>query len=372
LSARSVPAPSSPRQALDLELWRRALAPLILPCLNRRLHEPLGLWKQPPPPEWLALYSPATDRIYHHEGALWRHFRRTDLRVKRRLHHGTFCIIAGWCHGVPPDARRADVRRFGTHYTLLAVGSHASPVSMPNAGTLAQEVEGLPPEYSWTVATLLQHDNGLAVATAIRDSTCVNISDGSFKDLRSTSAFLLEGPTGVDGRIYGTNQVPGQRLDQDSCRCELGGILGALRTAECISKVHAIHSGHLRLGLDGSEAMKQAALVGPVHPLMRSYDLLAEIRALRSQLTFTVELFWVEGHQQERHGKDDYFGHLNDLFDNLAKAYWNQTCDSPSTEEIRVNYTTWGFGCTGAWPGQFNHTDFYDYTFGSKVSFPYW
>jgi hypothetical protein len=141
---------------------------------------------------------------------------------------------------------------------------------MPNPGTLAQEVEGLPPEYSLTVATLLQHNNGLAVATAIRDSTCVAISDGSFKDLRSTPAFLLEGPAGEEGHIYGTNQVPGQRLDQDSYQGELGGILGALRTAQFISNVHAIHSGYLRLCLDGSEAMKQAVLVGPVHPLMRS------------------------------------------------------------------------------------------------------
>jgi hypothetical protein len=58
---------------------------------------------------------------------------------------------------------------------------------------------------------------------------------------------------------------------------------------------------------------------------MRSFDLLAESRALRFRLPFTVEFFWIEGHQQERHGKEDYFGHLNDLCDNLAKAYWNQT-----------------------------------------------
>jgi hypothetical protein len=113
--------------------------------------------------------------------------------------------------------------------------------------------------------------------------------------------------------------------------------LGVLRTAYCIAKVHAIQSGHI-----GSEATKQAEEVGPVHPLMHSYDLLAEIRALRSQLPFTVEFFWVEGRQQEWNGKEDYFGHLNDLCDNLAKAYLNQTFDSPSMEEIRVNYTPRG------------------------------
>jgi hypothetical protein len=118
--------------------------------------------------------------------------------------------------------------------------------------------------------------------------------------------------------------------------------------------------------------MKQAAILGPIHPKMRSFDLIAEIRALRARLQFTVDFFWIEGYQKEQHGKEDYYGYLNNVCDNLAKAYWNQTTNSASDEGPKVNYTTWGFGYEGVWPGQFSSKDFYDSTFGQTVSVPYW
>jgi hypothetical protein len=134
-----------------------------------------------------------------------------------------------------------------------------------------------------------------------------------------------------------------------------------------------VKSNRLRLGLDGEEAMKQAAIVGPmIHHKMRSFDLLAEICSLHLRLSFTVKFFWIEGHQHERHGKKDYYGYLNNLCDNLAKAFWNQTTESDTCENMRVNFTSWGFRYEGVWPGQFSSTDFYDTTFGKKVSIPYW
>jgi hypothetical protein len=152
----------------------------------------------------------------------------------------------------------------------------------------------------------------------------------------------------------------------------MGGILGILHTAHCIATIHGMRSGRIRLGLDGEEAMKQAAIVGPIHPKMRSFDLLAEIRALRSRLAFTVDFFWIEGHQHGRHGKEDYYGYSNNLCDNLAKAFWNQTTALDTCENVRVNFTSWGFRYKGVWPGQFSSTDFYGTTFGEKVYIPYW
>jgi hypothetical protein len=41
-------------------------------------------------------------------------------------------------------------------------------------------------------------------------------------------------------------------------------------------------------------------------------------------------------------------------------------------ENVRVNLTSWSFRYEGVWPGQISSTDFYDTTFGGKVSSPYW
>jgi hypothetical protein len=365
-------SPSSPRRpprwSLDLALWQRSsLAPLIHSRLNLHLRSSLGDWHSPPPNYWLFLYSPSTDQVYQRSGALWIHCRRSGLRVNRRLHHGTFCRIPDWCCDLPSDSSCCtDVRRTRTSVTLLSIGRHCEVVLAPSPTELATAITIVDPQYLWATETLLHTDNGVAVAQAIRDGTGLAVSDGSFKDSRSTSAFLLEGSAGASGRIYGTNRVPGQRMDQDSYRGELGGILGVLHTAHCVATINGMWSGRLRLGLNGEEAMKQAAIVGPIHPKMRSFDLLAEIRALRSPLAFTVNFFWIEGHQHERHGKEDYYGYLNNLCDNLAKAFWNQTTTLDTFENVRVNFTSWGFRYEGVWPGQFSSTDFYDTTFGKK------
>jgi hypothetical protein len=268
-----------PRRSLDLALWQRSLSPLICSRLNLHLRSPLGDWHSQPPDSWLFLYSPSTDRVYQRSGALWIHYRCSGLRVNRRLHHGTFCRISDWCCDLPSDSCRADVRRNRISVILLSIGRHREAVLAPSPTELTTAITIVNQKHSWATETLLHMDNGVSVAQAIRDGTCLAVSDGSFKASRSTSAFLLEGSAGGSGRIYGTNRVPGQRMDQDSYREELGGILGVLHTAHCIAMIHGVRSGCIRLGLDGEEAMKQAAIVGPIHPKMRSFDLLAEIRS---------------------------------------------------------------------------------------------
>jgi hypothetical protein len=150
--------------------------------------------------------------------------------------------------------------------------------------------------------------------------------------MRSTSGFLLEGPRGEAGRIYGTNAVSGARTDQDAYRGVLGGIMGMLQVVKCVAQVHHVHSGKLRVGLDGKGALEQAGFSAPVRPPHRSFDLLAEIRSICVSLPVQVAFFWIEGHQTERHGREDYAGYLNRLCNNLAKDYWNETMTSPEPE----------------------------------------
>jgi hypothetical protein len=214
--------PSSPRRpprhSLDLALWQRALQPLIRTTGNRKLLKLLGPWVTPPPDTWLFQYSPQTDHLYHRFGDLWLHYRRTGNRVNRRLNHGTFSRILGWCPDLPLDLCRADIRRNRVSLTLLSIGHHSPSPIKSRPTELAAAVLQLAPHHSWATATLLQSDNGVAVADAIRTGHGLAVSDSSFKDSRSTSAFLFEGPNGAAGRIFGTNRVPGQRMDQGYAR----------------------------------------------------------------------------------------------------------------------------------------------------------
>jgi hypothetical protein len=105
----------------------------------------------------------------------------------------------------------ADVRCNRTSVTLPSIGPHCEVVLAPSPTDLAVGITIVNPQHSWATETLLHTDNGVAVSTqAIQDGTGVAVSDGSFKDSRSTSEFLLEGSAGASGRIYGTDRVPGQ------------------------------------------------------------------------------------------------------------------------------------------------------------------
>jgi hypothetical protein len=89
------------------------------------------------------------------------------------------------------------------------------------------------------------------------------------------------------------------------------------------------------------------------------------------ELSGPCRFFWIEGHQTERHGREDYVGYLNRLCDNLAKAYWNETSSLPEPENTRVNFTTWGFGYEGTWPGQLDPEEVYNVAYRRAVSIPY-
>jgi hypothetical protein len=210
----------------------------------------------------------------------------------------------------------------------VTYGKHQPPITLILPSSLDAAIAGVPPFHRWTIDTVLQSDNRRAVAEAIQQSTRMCVSDGAFKHMRTMSGFLLEGPAGEPGRIYGTIAVPGAQQDQDSYRGELGGIMGVLHVAACVAQVHGVTAGKLRLGLDGLGAMEQACLVRPVRPVRlsdRSFDLLPAIRGTCNRLPLQVEFFWIEGHETVHHGREDYAGYLNRLCDNLAKVYWNET-----------------------------------------------
>jgi hypothetical protein len=252
---------------------------------------------------------------------------------------------------------------------MVTYGTHEPKRTAPALRlSLDSAVASIPSSHKWTIANVFHSGNGQALADALKAGNCLSAIDRSFKDMRSTSGFLLEGSTGEQGRIYRTNAVPGARTDQDSYCGELGGIMGVLQVVKCIAQVHQVHSGKLRLGLDGKGALEQVGRAEPVRPSDRSFDLLAEIRSTCVSLPVQVEFFWIEGHQTERHGREDYAGYLN----RLCKAYWNETMNFPEPENTRVSNTTRGYGYEDTWPGQLDPEDVYNFAYGRATSIPYW
>jgi hypothetical protein len=362
-----------PRRSLSVDTWQVLLRPLTRLGPSTTLRRPLGPWFKNPASTWKWLFSSDEDRIYHRLGHVWQTYRRDDSRVNRRLNSGRFSPLPGFSAQVPEGLSRADVTSY-RHSTKVVLDSTSAPVLVAPLlppTTLRQACRQLEPYVQWTVDKIIQSDEGAAVAQAILDGTALGISDGSYKNGRCTSAALIEGPSKSHGRVLAVNRVPGHSLSQTSYRGELGGILSLLTLVRGIITLHQITNGQIRLGLDGEQAMKEAAGKSPLVSSQQSFDLLTIIRRTVESLPIDVEFFWVEGHQMERHGKQDYNGTLNEICDGLAKIHWNEY----STTEVPLsppNALGWTFSVDGVIASCFDMASLYDHTYGRQVSLPYW
>jgi hypothetical protein len=135
---------------------------------------------------------------------------------------------------------------------------------------------------------------------------------------------VLEGSTSA-GRIVGVNVIPGEEESQSPYRSELGGIAGILEVLHCVCGVYQVSVGHVTVGLDGEQAMKEAFGDWPLDPGRPDYDMLQHIRGmiLASPLTFSSR--WIESHQDDSRSVAhlDRWGKLNVECDGLAKSFWN-------------------------------------------------
>jgi hypothetical protein len=144
-----------------------------------------------------------------------------------------------------------------------------------------------------------------------------------------------------------------------------------LSMLRCVISVHQISHGTVRLGLDGEKAMEEASGINPLVSSQMSFDLLVEIRQIVAALAIQVDFFWVEGHQLERHGKQDYCGTLNDICDSLAKLHWNEYI-TEAVPPSMPSHTYWTFTADDTLVSHFDIDLLYDYTYGRTVSIPYW
>jgi hypothetical protein len=177
--------------------------------------------------------------------------RRSAARPNRRFHSGIFALLHDIAPSLPSDLIRADVIIRRQRFILHSVGKHQL-IPVPPFPTQFDDVcTHLPLLDQWAVDECWHSDNGFLVADAIGDGTALAISDGSYKNERGTSAFLLQGLSKEQGRILGVDCTPGDPSDQSAYRAELSGISGILATLSIICQIHQIspvQSGKNRSG----------------------------------------------------------------------------------------------------------------------------
>ena len=80
----------------------------------------------------------------------------------------------------------------------------------------------------WSLELIISDDSGASIRDAIKEGTCLAISDGSNKNNRGTSAGIIEKQGVTESRLIVLNRVPGIAYDHSAYRAELAGVCGTI------------------------------------------------------------------------------------------------------------------------------------------------
>jgi hypothetical protein len=160
----------------------------------------------------------------------------------------------------------------------------------------------------------------------LRSGTAIAVTDGSFKDAMGTAGFTLLPDLHSDDVEAFTlvNQTPGDPLDLDAYRAELGGIFGILHITRKLCDSFALTHGCITIGCDCLSAINNIISRYEPSPSRPHHDLLSAIRHMLHAFPIRVTFHHVRGHQDDftAYHLLDRWSQLNVDMDVLAKAYW--------------------------------------------------
>ena len=333
-----------PRLSKDhWDLWKKALDKCFLSNgtneNERRLATPLGNWLINPSTHWLWYFQPTTGYLFKRDGTEYQRYETPRLPRQNStvaVYHNVETLQARPSDTFPAciTQRQAGGIIFVSHSTLTTAPPSAGAIPI-RPQNLAQAKTQLPASDSWAVEELSSTDDGASLATLLPSNQVIAVSDGSYEDGLSCSAFIITTKSAkgelMNPAISGRNCIPGNVTDQNSYRAELGGIMGVVVSLGILCNLHNITAGQVEIGLDGKEAMNQVFAPWDPKPDAPSYDMILDIRRKIKLLPLTLSGRHIEGHQDDPNKKNykpfkhiDRWGKLNILMDKRAKKLLRQ------------------------------------------------
>jgi hypothetical protein len=326
----------------DWSIWRSALLnlfadnPTSRAC--RQLRLPLGNWLGADD-KWEWWLSASEQRLYQLCDSTWKVYTPPTGYRSRRFPRYQYSHVAT---SGPTDGQRTKILQITGDRAFRATGCSQINDDEPTAysTSLATRLQDTIPNRKWAAERLLVSDNGLAVASAIRDNAAIAVSDGSFKDQHGTAALVLCDPATASPdsttRIIACHVTPGDPSDQSPYRSELSGIYGILCVVEELCDLYRITSGSITIGCDNEKCLWMSIdKPGSITPRSKSFDLLSAIRQKIRTIPITVHSHWVKGHQDNyalHSSRLDLWARLNIEMDSLAKLYWEDSVGRQSRQ----------------------------------------
>ena len=337
---------------------------------TRAIANPLTSWTTTYE-DWPFYYDEYNERLYSKDEDKWKVYGRSNRNTSRgnRMTFSNTAIDS--LDDLPPTAKHATVDTTATKFYVSGVSSQPrthhehQPLAPPDQDDLQafiHHLHQLPIEQRWGWASLEIDENIESLrplVQSIKDGLCRAVSDGSTKEDRGTSSWILRDLKNQTD-IKGKNVIPGPLECQDSYRSELGGLYGLVffittlleyfyRDQATLVKGQITNVlGLVHIGCDGESAITQCydeeKHITSKHT---SHDL---IIAIRQRMHEFPNLTWVAGHikgHQDDHVdyEDlDMWAQMNCDMDAGAKAFWSDTyttlTDPPSHNISHSPWTT--------------------------------
>ncbi len=295
--------------------------------MSKQLPTPLGSWHQwYIESYWRWFYDPVSRQLLHQEGAFYRVYRRCNqgrtrhqqaYYVGQTTESGQMELISQ----LPLGLELADIRR--THSGKAGIFDSAQYHYVPNTQTspFHQQVD-LAADRHWPLSQVQAPHGKAALVASLIAGTAVAVSDGSFKNGCSTGGGVLFAENFARGsRLSCINKVPGESSIQDAYRAELGAIVGVLTVLQDLCHEYHIINGHITIGLDGSQAMKDASDTWHPPASKAHFDMIRHIRVRLQNLPVTISWRWVKGHQDDLSHQLDLWAQANVMADALAQGF---------------------------------------------------
>jgi hypothetical protein len=218
--------------------------------------------------------------------------------------------IPGGKDSQPKVLHKAFVITSGQCWTCLSHGSIASPSqyttqSAATPTTLEESLHNLLSAAQWSVRNFKSSDNGELIAKTITEGISKAVYDGSYKEGKGSTAWVLEGAS-MTGRIIGSNLPRGISLGQNSYRSELAGLYGMLIMLSALCSVHQLKSGKITNACGNISALNNSLEESRSQKNSDAeHDLIYAIKNRLASIPISYQIHHVKGHQDEVQPKAD-------------------------------------------------------------------
>jgi hypothetical protein len=299
----------------DWQIWKEGIQQI---WYDNRQSSKLGQWYEDANSNWF--FSPSEQCLFQKIDNSWLKYSRPS-RITRQQ----YFIIIGTSAPTSP-LHCAYVSKFKEYW--VCHGFHTIPFQRPAPPkSLKHYIDALPIEVSWSMRNFISTDDGKILAQALSNGTAIAVCDGSYKQGKGASAWVMEGDSSK-GRIKGFNWVSGSTVNQSSYRSELAGLLGIVTFTIELCKYHSIKEASITIACDNISALLNSldqdsytSILDPDH------DLITAIQKLLQTPGITWLYRHVRGHQDDKKAINelDHWEKLNIEMDALAKHTLAQT-----------------------------------------------